>query len=199
MKIWIIADTHFYHENIKKFQGRPDDFNEQIIKNWNRLVQYNDLVIHLGDVIFGLNKEEQLPCLMATLPGKKILCRGNHDPKSATWYMERGFDFVCDYFIYQDIAFSHAPLTPLPPQSLVADMRLVNWNIHGHFHSGQSKEPRETSKQRPYKDRYYNSEYYKTHKEKYILMHIDETLTPIALDEKLKEVFYSKNDLPEKG
>jgi calcineurin-like phosphoesterase family protein len=114
MKIWIIADTHFYHENIKKFQGRSDDFNEQIIKNWNKLVKYDDLVIHLGDVIFGLNKDEKLPSIMASLPGKKVLCRGNHDLQPAIWYMERGFDFVCDYFVSSDIAFSHVPTNPAP-------------------------------------------------------------------------------------
>lgn len=87
MRIWIIADTHFYHENIKRYQGRPDDFNEQIIRNWNKLVAYDDVVIHLGDVIFGLDKETRLPSLIASLPGKKVLCRGNHDPKPAEWYM----------------------------------------------------------------------------------------------------------------
>src|SRR5476649_1621970 len=140
MNIWIIADTHFYHENIKKFQGRPNDFNEKIIKNWNQLVAYDDVVIHLGDVIFGLDKEQRLPSLMASLPGKKILCRGNHDPKPAEWYMEHGFDFACDYYVYKDVAFSHAPLTPLPPQTLVSDGRPVNWNIHGHFHKGTHRQ-----------------------------------------------------------
>ena len=67
MKLWIIADTHFYHENIKRYQGRPDDFNEQIIRNWCKLVAYDDVVIHLGDVIFGLDKEQRLSSLMASL------------------------------------------------------------------------------------------------------------------------------------
>ena len=53
MKIWIIADTHFYHENIIKFENRPLDNVEQIIANWNKVVADEDLVIHLGDVIFG--------------------------------------------------------------------------------------------------------------------------------------------------
>ncbi|SRR6266568_6227558 len=136
MNIWIIADTHFYHENIKKYQDRPDDFNEQIIKNWNRLVKYDDVVIHLGDVIFGTDKEQRLPSLLA---------------------------------------------------ALVADKRIVNWNIHGHFHTGHRSAPQETGEQRVYKDRYYNSEYYKAYKEKYVLVHIDETLTPVALDEILNE------------
>jgi len=184
MKIWIIADTHFYHENIKKFQGRPDDFNEQIIKNWNRVVGYDDLVIHLGDVIFGLNKEEQLPSLMATLPGKKVLCRGNHDPKPTIWYMERGFDFVCDYFVSEDIAFSHAPLTPLPPQTLIHEQRAVKWNIHGHFHKPKQRELTDNQK---HIDRYYDGAYFKAHKQQYILVQIEDNLSPIALEEVLRK------------
>ncbi len=190
MQIWIITDTHFYHENMKKYQGRPDNFTEQIIKNWNRLVQHDDLVIHLGDVIFGLNKEQALPSIMATLPGKKILCRGSHDPKPALWYMERGFVFVCDYFVYKDIAFSHAPLTPLPPQALVDKQRSVNWNIHGHFHKRREQNPQITQ---PYKDRYYDSLYYKTHKEKYILIQVEDKLAPVALDEAIKQAGNSFN------
>ena len=182
MKIWIIADTHFYHENIKKFQGRPDDFNEQIIKNWNKLVKYDDLVIHLGDVIFGLNKDEKLPSIMASLPGKKVLCRGNHDLKPAIWYMERGFDFVCDYFVSSDIAFSHVPLTPLPLQTMINEQRVVKWNIHGHFHKNSSRNSTETL---GHIDKYYDSNYYKTHKEHYFLVQIDDGLSPIALEDML--------------
>lgn len=182
MKIWIIADTHFYHENIKIFQGRPDDFNEQIIKNWNKVVKYDDLVIHLGDVIFGLNKEETLPSLMATLPGKKMLCRGNHDQKSSRWSMERGFDFVCDYFVSGDIAFSHVPLTPLPPQTMVNDQRAVKWNIHGHFHKKSSQDSTGTSE---HINKYYDGNYYKAHKEQYLLVQIDDGLSPIALEDVL--------------
>ena len=183
MRIWIIADTHFYHENIKRYKGRPDDFNEQIISNWNKLVAYDDVVIHLGDVIFGLDKEKRLPSLMASLPGKKILCRGNHDPKPAAWYMEHGFDFACDYYVYQDVAFSHAPLTPLPPQTLVSDGRLVTKNVHGHFHKGITTV--DGSAPRVFEDRYYNSSYYNEHRESYTLVQIEDGLRPILLDEVL--------------
>lgn len=54
--------------------------------------------------------------------------------------MEHGFDFACDYYVYEDVAFSHAPLTPLPPQTLVSDGRLVTLNVHGYFHKGTRRE-----------------------------------------------------------
>ena len=185
MRLWIIADTHFYHENIKRYQGRPDDFNEQIIRNWNKLVAYDDVVIHLGDVIFGLGKETRLPSLTASLPGKKILCRGNHDPKPAEWYMEHGFDFACDYYVYKDVAFSHAPLTPLPPQTLVSDGRPVRLNVHGHFHKGGQ---RQVDTPAPiHKDNYYDSAYYRENRDKYILVQIEDGLTPLLLESVLQQ------------
>jgi calcineurin-like phosphoesterase family protein len=183
MKLWIIADTHFNHENIKRYQGRPEDFNEQIIRNWNKLVSHDDVVIHLGDVILGHDQEKTLPSIMATLPGKKILCRGNHDPKPAQWYMERGFDFACDFFVYQDIAFSHAPLTPLPFCSLSNNPQPVSRNIHGHFHRPKG----DLGKVSAYPDKYYDSTYYRANRGKYILAHIEDTLSPVLLEEVLQE------------
>lgn len=178
MKLWVIADTHFNHENIKHYQCRPHDFNEVIIRNWNKAVAYDDVVIHLGDVILGRDQEQALPSIMATLPGKKILCRGNHDPKPAEWYMARGFDFACDYYVYRDLAFSHAPLTPLPFRSLSSSPQPVRLNVHGHFHRPKDN----VGKVAAYPDKYYDSAYYKARRYKYILVHIEDTLGPVPLD-----------------
>lgn len=103
---WVITDTHFYHAAMVYLCHRPDDFGEQIIANWKRLVQPEDTVIHLGDVAWKditINK----------LPGRKILVRGNHDSKTDTWYMENGFDFVCNSFTLNrygvNALFTHKP------------------------------------------------------------------------------------------
>lgn len=105
-QIWIITDTHFYHANIIKLCNRPDNFNEQIITNWKKLVQPEDLVIHLGDVEWKGN-------IINTLPGKKILVRGNHDTNTDSWYMNNGFEFVCDSFVLNrygvNALFTHKP------------------------------------------------------------------------------------------
>ena len=77
MKIntYIIADTHFNHENIIKYCARPFEnaahMNEYIIQKWNETVSTIDLVYHLGDVGFGSN--EQLKNLIDRLNGIKIL------------------------------------------------------------------------------------------------------------------------------
>ncbi len=186
MEIFVISDTHFFHENIIKFEDRPLDFNEIIVNNWNSIIQPQDLVIHLGDVIFGLNKEIELPKMMSRLNGKKILCRGNHDPKDALWYLDKGFDFVCDYFVYNNIAFSHAPLTPLPLQTVKEKQRKedfvarpVDFNIHGHFHRGGHR-----NESTP--DSYFDYKYYADNKDKYELVQIEDELRPFTLAEILE-------------
>jgi len=84
MKTFVIADTHFNHENIIKYCNRPfkdsKQMNEYIIQKWNETVRLVDTVYHLGDVGFGTY--EQLKGLIGRLNGTKILLIGNHDFKT---------------------------------------------------------------------------------------------------------------------
>lgn len=183
MNIFIISDTHFNHKNIIKYENRPEDFNEVIITNWNKLVKKEDLVIHLGDVIFGIERTKHLPEIMGRLNGKKILARGNHDENDWQWYMERGFDFVCDYYVYKGIAFSHAPITPLPPQTLFNHGEPVDLNIHGHFHRGRHRNPIDN---KSYTDTFYDFKYWQENQDKYKLVQIEDELRPFSLEEVLR-------------
>ena len=94
MKIFLIADTHFNHDAIIEFEGRPSNYMDIIKKKWNHLVGENDLVIHLGDVIF--KRASELKDIMESLNGRKWLVRGNHDKENIAWYLKRGFDFAAD-------------------------------------------------------------------------------------------------------
>ena len=128
MKIFLISDTHFNHSKMVEYCGRPKDFSEIIKKELLKSISKDDILIHLGDVCFGNDKEnnnwfgENLNC-------RKWLVRGNHDNKSNAWYLENGWDFVCDSFVFKfegkKILFSHQPLK-------IADN---DFNIHGHFHN----------------------------------------------------------------
>lgn len=169
-KIWVISDTHFYHANMMKFEDRPEDFDNQIIRNWNDKVGHDDIVIHLGDIIFGNNKEVELPKLMRRLNGTKILTIGNHDNFEPQFYLEAGFDFVVDYFVLNGIAFSHAPVTPLPEK--------VKLNVHGHFH-------RSAHRNGVFPDRFFDAVYYTANRERYIIVQIEDTLSPFALNDVL--------------
>ena len=148
MKTWVISDTHWNHEAMVELCGRPKNFNQLIVKNWKHLVGENDLVIHLGDVIF--NRAGELSGIMNQLPGTKVLTLGNHDKRKPEWYMSHGFALACEQFVYKGITFSHYPLspedmgfTPLSyrkgighsdvPGEVVFEPDPVN--IHGHFHN----------------------------------------------------------------
>ena len=123
--IWITTDTHFGHRNIIKLANRPENYEELIITNWKAVVSPKDTVIHLGDVAWG----GKYLSIIKELPGQKILVRGNHDPCSLDYYMQRGFNFACDSLTMRrygiDMLFTHAPRI----------FHEADVNIHGHLHS----------------------------------------------------------------
>ena len=126
-KIWVISDTHFNHKGIVKFGSRPSSHGEQTLENLKRQVGEDDILIHLGDVIFAnqteLSRYLDFPC------ASKILVRGNHDNQSTFWYLRNGFDAVVDSFSLKynglDILFTHKP-----QKEFTGDL-----NIHGHLHT----------------------------------------------------------------
>ena len=81
MALFFTSDTHFQHANIIKYCSRPfssvDEMNAALCDNWNSVVRLDDIVYHLGDVLFG-DVERMLPRLRG-LMGKKYLIPGNHD------------------------------------------------------------------------------------------------------------------------
>jgi calcineurin-like phosphoesterase family protein len=128
MKIWIITDTHFGHNKMIEFCGRPEGFEDLILSNIHRLVQNGDIIIHLGD--FCIGSDEKWHQKFLTIANcKTILVRGNHDHKSDSWYIRQGWDMVCETFsntyFGKNILFSHKPQ---------ADNG-YDINIHGHFHN----------------------------------------------------------------
>ena len=124
--IYVIADTHFNHKKILEFCKRDVDYESKIWKGLFSL-KSEDILIHLGDICIGgdLEVHEKI----ANLNPKKILVRGNHDKKSNNWYLNHGWDFVCETFSNKyhgmNVLFSHKPL----PWDGVYDI-----NIHGHLH-----------------------------------------------------------------
>jgi len=131
-KIYLISDTHFGHDAMIQYCGRPKGFEELLWKGM-QILQEDDILIHLGDICIGKNADwhakyiEPLPC-------KKILVRGNHDKKSDKWYLEHGWDFVCNQFknkMYgKKIVFSHMPVV------WDGDYEM---NVHGHFHNSDHR------------------------------------------------------------
>lgn len=122
--IWVIADTHFGHKEIKKICNRPDDYELQIITNWNDLVAEEDTVICLGDIAWSIVDLR----IFKELKGKKILTLGNYDIFSKKIY-QKYFDIICKEYPlkYQGInfIFSHEPKI----------FHHYDVNVHGHLHN----------------------------------------------------------------
>ena len=80
---YYIADTHFGHDNIRRFSNRPFDSVEEmdktIIENWNKKVKPDDDVYILGDFAY---KGKDYRYYLKQLNGHKHLVIGNHDTKT---------------------------------------------------------------------------------------------------------------------
>lgn len=95
MKRYIIADLHFGHENIIKYENRPfanaSEMDQELIGLWNSVVGKEDLVYVLGDFTLSRRKEI-IDSLVSRLHGRKVLIMGNHDTRKPRDYVECGFE-----------------------------------------------------------------------------------------------------------
>ena len=127
MRVWLTTDTHFGHEALEVYCGRPNDVADKIFNGF-RNIGKDDMLIHLGDVCIG--GDEYWHDKLSKTGGKRILVKGNHDRKSNHWYLTHGWGFVCDSFDMtykgRKIKFSHIP---------IAWDGYYDLNIHGHFHN----------------------------------------------------------------
>lgn len=83
MKIFGISDLHLsfgVDKPMDIFYGWDNHF-ERIKANWNRLVTDEDIVVLPGDFSWALKIEEALDDFrfLDSLPGKKLILKGNHD------------------------------------------------------------------------------------------------------------------------
>jgi len=98
MSIWVTADTHFGHDNIRKYCQRPfsslDEMDYTLMENWNRVVKSGDTVYHLGDFAYG--DHERVKRYRWSLKGKIILIMGNHDYKNRIKNIKGLFTEIAD-------------------------------------------------------------------------------------------------------
>lgn len=138
MNIWFTADLHFGHRAVIDYCKRPfrnvDEMDDVIISEWNAVVAPNDSVYILGDVSFH-NQAETL-AIIATLPGRKYLVRGNHDSGLLKGrvgaVIASCFEWVKDYHKFKHEGF----------KAILCHYALRTWdgqqhgavNLHGHSH-----------------------------------------------------------------
>ncbi len=84
MSVFAIGDTHLpgaANKPMDVFGGAWDNYIEKLKINWEKNVSDTDTVVIAGDVSWGMSFEEAL-CdfeLLARLPGRKVIVKGNHD------------------------------------------------------------------------------------------------------------------------
>lgn len=131
MTIWLISDTHFGHENIIGYCGRPfacaAEMDEAIVKRWNEVVKPSDHVYHLGDV--AMRKPDL--ATVKRLNGKKRLVMGNHDIFEVKDYLAAGFQKVMAVRVLDNVLLSHFPVHP-------GSLGRFRGNAHGHIHEKPS-------------------------------------------------------------
>jgi calcineurin-like phosphoesterase family protein len=151
--IFFISDTHFFHNNIIKYCGRPENHEELIIERWNNTVGKDDIVFHLGDLAFKLSeRENDIKEIISKLNGHKILALGNHDHRKKDWYYSIGFEEVEDIFFLEDFFINHYPLV-WNDHSREKEIALIKERkalfaengcskvIHGHIHNANVPTP----------------------------------------------------------
>ena len=84
MSLYTISDLHLSlgcNKPMTLFGGRWQDHTEKLRKRWTSLVTENDTVVLPGDFSWALTLDETKEdfLFLASLPGKKILSKGNHD------------------------------------------------------------------------------------------------------------------------
>lgn len=128
-QVYLIADTHFGDEKIRRYENRPfEDIGQmdmEIMKRWNAAVSDDDMIYVLGD--FGADGYEAK--ILSELNGVKFLVKGNHDTKSNAEYRDFGFQEVYDHPIIIDGFWI------LSHEALYINTNMPYANLFGHVHN----------------------------------------------------------------
>jgi len=117
---FVISDTHFSHERIRKYAKRPYrttyGMNKSMVIKWNQSIFSQDTVYFLGDFAWS-----HIGYYITHLNGHKIFIRGNHDDKLHGTKKSAVVE-------YEDYTFLliHNP-------EWITDWN--GWVIHGHVHN----------------------------------------------------------------
>lgn len=136
MNCLITSDTHLGHCKLVTSGERPLNFERLILDNHKNAISEKDVLIHLGDVC--LHKELHWHNIfLSKIKCKRWLIKGNHDKRSNTWYLDKGWDFVADSIVLKmfgkTILFTHKPEIKLYSDSF-------DINIHGHLHNDNHRD-----------------------------------------------------------
>lgn len=131
MKVFFTSDTHFGSKRTLELSKRPfnsvEEMDEQMISNWNSIVEKDDIVYHLGD--FG-NYET-----IRKLNGNIILLFGNYEHReilSVNHLLELGFKEV-DTWKKRTILLEDIKSDTYKEDNLYLNMAHEPSNINNHY------------------------------------------------------------------
>lgn len=123
--VYCATDWHLW---VRKEKNKPECHKcknfEDIIKKINETMTKDDILIYMGDLVDGeYQDKDELKSILKTIPGKKILVRGNNDLFTTAFYKSCGFCEVVESFVWHNVIFSHMPCK-----------NDNDINVHGHLH-----------------------------------------------------------------
>lgn len=140
-QIFYIADTHFSHKNILRFDNRPfetvDEMDKTLMKNWNNAVGKNDTVMILGD--FCWLKEDRWIEILEHLNGNKVLIKGNHCLKHMSGKLKDMFQDIKDYKEITDNG-RHIIMCHYPILAYKSSYNPTTYMLHGHTHKTREQQ-----------------------------------------------------------
>jgi calcineurin-like phosphoesterase family protein len=122
--VWFGSDWHLDHKSIAKFRKQvvsSEHNTKRILTDVANLVTKRDTLYLLGDIAFS----DAALQLVADIPCRKFLVRGNHDELTLSQYAQV-FDDVFGIVRYKDSWLTHCPVHE--------DELRGKFNIHGHVH-----------------------------------------------------------------
>lgn len=132
------SDTHLHHENVLRFDRRPfrsmREMNNAIIERWNARVTDEDTVYILGDFIW--LPESEWARIVSQLNGRKVLIRGNHDPKMFSKETRRLFVDIRDKMEITDNG-RHVIMSHYPELCYKSDYDPNCYMLYGHVHNSR--------------------------------------------------------------
>lgn len=140
-KIFYISDLHLGHQNILRFDNRPfsslEEMENVMVEKWNSRVTDKDFVYIIGDFIWG--KDSGWPEKVSKFKGKKILIRGNHDPKQLSKATRKLFYDAKDYMEIRD-NYRNVILCHYPIMFYRHSFNLNQYMLCGHVHITKENE-----------------------------------------------------------
>lgn len=127
-----IADMHFGHKNVIRYDNRPFDSIEEMDKAmitlWNETVGDNDVVYILGD--FSWYKEEKTAFILGCLKGHKVLIRG-----ITTIFLQKSQDTLNGFVNMQKSKMEKKVVMSHYPMPFWNGQHRNSIHLYGHVHN----------------------------------------------------------------